>query len=232
MEDEREIYVGTSGWYYDWNPDLSLDWYVQESGLNAIELNASFYRFPFKNQIISWARKGRSLSWAVKVHRSVTHSHRFNEAAQGVWERFRDTFSPLDPLVRFYLFQAHPKVSDPDLLIRFAEMTGLGGRFALEIRNRELLTDDDACRELRNHLTLVSVDSPDVRNRVFPGETIYLRIHGRTGWYSHDYTGEELGGLAKLLLESGTGRIFVFFNNDHAMLSNARAMRELLEGPG
>jgi len=66
MKRQQEVRVGTSGWYYDWNPDLSLDWYVQNSGLNAIELNASFYRFPYKNQITSWARNGRSLSWAVK----------------------------------------------------------------------------------------------------------------------------------------------------------------------
>jgi len=167
-----------------------------------------------------------------KVHRSVTHSHRFNEKALDVWHRFQDAFSPLDPLVRFYLFQAHPRISDPDLLIRFAKEAGLGERFALEIRNRELLSDDDACRELHEHLTLVSVDSPDVRNRIFPGETIYLRVHGRTGWYSHDYMAEELGEMTGLLRESGTGRIFVFFNNDHAMLSNARTMRELLEGSG
>lgn len=229
MQRQQEIRVGTSGWYYDWNPDLSLDWYAQNSGLNAIELNASFYRFPYKNQITSWARKGRSLSWAVKVHRSVTHSHRFNEKAVDVWHRFQDAFSPLDPLVRFYLFQAHPRISDPGLLIRFAEEAGLGERFALEIRNRALLTDDDACRRLQEHLTLVSVDSPDVRNRIFPGETIYLRVHGRSGWYSHDYTAEELGEMAGLLRKSGTGRIYIFFNNDHAMLSNARAMRELLE---
>jgi uncharacterized protein YecE (DUF72 family) len=229
MQREQEIRVGTSGWYYDWNPDLSLDWYVENSGLNAIELNATFYRFPFKNQVMSWAKKGTSLCWAVKVNRSVTHSHRFNEAAMEVWHRFRDAFSPLDCLVRFYLFQAHPAISDPDLLIRFAKEAGLGERFALEIRNRELLSDDDLCWEMQKHLTLVSVDSPDVRNRIFPGKNIYLRVHGRTGWYHHDYMEEELGEMAGLLRKSRTGGIFVFFNNDHVMLTNARAMRTLLE---
>ncbi|MEM4061454.1 MAG: DUF72 domain-containing protein, partial [Desulfurococcaceae archaeon] len=28
-----EVYVGTSGWLYDWNEGASLDWYVEESGL-------------------------------------------------------------------------------------------------------------------------------------------------------------------------------------------------------
>ncbi|RLF12723.1 MAG: DUF72 domain-containing protein, partial [Thermoprotei archaeon] len=37
------VYIGTSGWLYDWNLDGSLDWYVKNSGLNAVELNASFY---------------------------------------------------------------------------------------------------------------------------------------------------------------------------------------------
>ena len=39
-----EIFVGTSGWLYDWNLGSSLDWYAEFSGLNAVELNASFYK--------------------------------------------------------------------------------------------------------------------------------------------------------------------------------------------
>ncbi|RLE90384.1 MAG: DUF72 domain-containing protein, partial [Thermoprotei archaeon] len=68
-----EIYVGTSGWMYDWNIGGNLDWYVKFSELNTVELNASFYRFPFRNQVRSWARKGSKLKWAIKVHRSITH---------------------------------------------------------------------------------------------------------------------------------------------------------------
>ncbi|MEM4503151.1 MAG: DUF72 domain-containing protein, partial [Ignisphaera sp.] len=52
-----EIFVGTSGWLYDWNIDGTLDWYLQNSRLNAVELNASFYRFPFRNQVSSWVKK-------------------------------------------------------------------------------------------------------------------------------------------------------------------------------
>jgi uncharacterized protein YecE (DUF72 family) len=25
-----ELYIGTSGWYYDWNGDKTLDWYIAE----------------------------------------------------------------------------------------------------------------------------------------------------------------------------------------------------------
>jgi len=58
-----EIFVGTSGWMYSWNKGGNFDWYIQNSNLNAVELNASFYRFPFPNQIIGWSKKGRNLRW-------------------------------------------------------------------------------------------------------------------------------------------------------------------------
>lgn len=225
-----EIFVGTSGWAYDWNEGGNLDWYVSHSGLDAVELNASFYRFPYKNQIIGWSRKGRALAWAVKVHRGVTHTHRFSAGALETWERFRDAFLPLDPMVEFYLFQAHPRFTDADKVIEFAACCGLGRRFALEIRNPTLLTDDSACRRLGEHVTLVSVDSPAARNRIFGGETVYLRMHGRTGWYSHDYSRGELEETARVILEQSPERVFVFFNNDHSMLKNGRMMREILEG--
>lgn len=223
-----EAFVGTSGWYYSWNEGLSLDWYLEHSHLNAVELNASFYRFPFPNQVLSWARKGKDLRWSVKVHRFVTHSHRFSEGALDVWERFRTLFSPLDPFVDFYLFQAPPNFRNTGRVLDFAERTHIGERFALEIRNRDLLGDDEACRTLRERVTLVSVDSPDFSGRIFAGKIIYLRLHGRTGWYSHDYSREELGDLAGQVRSHRPGKAYAFFNNDSSMLGNARTMRELL----
>jgi len=74
-----KIYVGTSGWMYPWNKGRSLDWYVKESGLNSVELNSSFYRFPYKNQIKSWIDKGSAIKWSIKVHKSISHTHRLNK---------------------------------------------------------------------------------------------------------------------------------------------------------
>lgn len=225
---DPKVFVGTSGWYYGWNPDRTLDWYLARSGLNAIELNASFYRFPWKNQILSWARKGTSLSWAVKVNRSVTHTHQFNERGFEIWKQFHDAFAPLDRYVRFYLFQAPPRFTNLERAIRFANLAGLGSRFALEIRNASLLAEDRAFQDLCEHLVPVSVDSPDITNRIFPGEVIYLRMHGRTGWYNHFYTEDELRETVRLILDKKPGEIYIFFNNDHAMLENAKKMLNLL----
>ncbi|MEM2841617.1 MAG: DUF72 domain-containing protein, partial [Candidatus Bathyarchaeia archaeon] len=85
-----ECYVGTSGWFYSWNEEGSLDWYVANSGLNAVELNTSFYRFPYPNMVKSWASKGKDLRWAVKVNRLITHTFKFNDRALQSWMKFQN----------------------------------------------------------------------------------------------------------------------------------------------
>ncbi|CVK34706.1 protein of unknown function [Methanoculleus bourgensis] len=144
-----EVHVGTSGWAYAWNRGGSLAWFAERSGLDAIELNASFYGFPSEKSVLSWADAGSGLRWSVKVNRSVTHRHRFNEKAVGVWERFRERFLPLDDLIDFYLFQAPPAFRDVDRILAFAGATGLGERCTVEIRNPVVLGDDEACRRLQ-----------------------------------------------------------------------------------
>ena len=103
-----KIFVGTSGWTYEWNSEGTLSWYVENSGLNCVELNASFYRFPFPSQVKSWALKGCGLRWIVKVNQLITHRFKLNEKALGLWGRFKELFDPLDKFVDFYLFQLPP----------------------------------------------------------------------------------------------------------------------------
>ena len=227
-----EVHVGTSGWAYAWNRGGSLAWFAEHSGLDAIELNASFYGFPSEKSVLSWADTGSGLRWSVKVNRSVTHRHRFNEKAVAVWERFRERFLPLDDLIDFYLFQAPPAFQDVDRILAFAGATGLGERCAVEIRNPGVLGDDETCRRLQEAVVLVSVDSPNFRERVFPAGVVYLRVHGREDWYRHDYTDAELAGIRDKIAAIAPERVYIFFNNNHAMLKNARVMTRLFEqGP-
>lgn len=223
-----ELYVGTSGWSYDWNRGKSLGWFADQSGLNAVELNGSFYRFPSESTVSGWRETGAALRWSVKVHRGVTHHHLFDEEAFSIWERFHERFSALDDRVAFYLFQAPPSYADADRLAEFADRVDIGKRCALEIRDPETFGDDEACRMLQSHATLVSVDSPDFRMRIFPGETVYLRMHGRGDrWYEYRYSDDELHSILQVLESAGPDEAYVFFNNDHAMLENARRLLEL-----
>jgi uncharacterized protein YecE (DUF72 family) len=230
-----EVYVGTSGWYYPWNEGGSLDWYVAHSGLNAIELNSSFYRFPYPNVVNSWARKGRDLRWSVKVNRLITHTLKFSDRAVEVWERFHSLFKPLDHITDFYLFQLPPSTSPRScgLIEGFIERTELNGRFALEARNIEWYEAEWAEWASSLGITLVSVDSPEFPLEVYnTSGSVYLRMHGRTEWYSHHYSDEELREVMKRIFNSKPDKAFIFFNNDHDMLVNSRKMLELSKGLG
>lgn len=227
------VFVGTSGWFYEWNEERTLDWYIADSGLNAVELNASFYRFPFPNMVRSWANKGKKLAWAVKVNRTVTHTHRFNAGALAPWKRFRRLFEPLDSQIHFYLFQLHPMIAfgQAERVERFARATELGSRFALEPRHESWFRAGAADWACELGLTLVAVDSPSLARTVAnTSGSVYVRMHGRTGWYHHDYTAGELRGVAVKVRNAKPDAAYVFFNNDSNMLPNARAMYRIAAG--
>ncbi len=233
-----KIYVGTSGWMYGWNKEGSFDWYVDNSGLNAVELNASFYRFPFRNQVKAWGRKSKNLRWAVKVHRSITHFFKFSLKSFARWEYMQELFSPLDDLVDFYLFQLPPFFTPEKrkAIEKFIEFTNLGKRFALEPRDSSWWSNENIewAKELK--ITWVSVDAPYLPREIVTIEgRVYLRMHGRTDWYSHYYTDDELIEIYEKILSTHAEKVYIFFNNNHAMLENAQRMfllfkRRLNEG--
>ncbi|MGC8812567.1 MAG: DUF72 domain-containing protein [Candidatus Aenigmatarchaeota archaeon] len=235
MEDADKIFVGTSGWFYEWNPELKFDWYVKNSGLNAIELNASFYRFPFPNQVKSWAEKTQEINpelrWAIKVNRAITHTFKFNQRAFELWKRFERLFKPLENNVEFYLFQLPPSLTSKfsSKLEDFIEKTGLKEKFALEVRNLGWFKEEWVEWARKLGITWVSVDSPSFPLEVYSSNKIvYQRMHGRTAWYSHYYTDEELEEVKEKILKLNPEKVYVFFNNNHAMLENAQRMLELL----
>lgn len=231
-----KVFVGTSGWVYNWNEEGSLDWYLKNSGLNSVELNMSFYRFPFPNQVKGWLSKTRKLKpdlrWSIKVNRLITHIFKFNEKAFRLWENFHQLFRPLEKNIDFYLFQLPPSLSFSSFprLESFIKDTRLKEKFALEVRNKDWFKEKclEWAKKLR--ITWVSVDSPDFPLEVYStNKIVYERMHGRTFWYSHYYTDEELREVKEKILKIKPKRVYVFFNNNHAMLENARRMLNLLK---
>jgi len=228
-----KIYIGTSGWLYDWNEGASLDWYIEESGLNSVELNASFYRFPFRNQVKSWARKGRVLRWSIKVHRSITHTRKMSEKALEIWTKFYDLFRVMDDIVDFYLFQLPPnytcKKENLERIELFNSTTKLGNRLAVEFRHESCFNNDITKWAEKTGVTVVSIDAPIAHWITSSSNTVYLRMHGREVWYGYEYSEREIEEVAREIIELKPERVYVFFNNNHWMLENARYMKRVLE---
>ncbi len=231
----EQLFVGTSGWVYSWNRGQSLDWYIRESGLNSVELNASFYRFPFGSQVYSWSRKTpRGFRWVVKVNRMVTHVYRMGFKAVSVFNRFASLFKPLEGSIDYYLFQLPPFVEPSQNIVRnierFFAKTGVAEKAAVEWRNSKWFSGEWEEWASSRGLTIVSLDSPDLPRHVFNTTgTVYLRMHGRSSWYSHNYTFEELEEVVRNLLVTKPKRIFIFLNNNHYMLNNARMILKMLK---
>ena len=233
MNRKKNIFIGTSGWYYPWNEGKSLDWYAKYTGLNAIELNASFYRFPFPSYIKGWANKGKSLKWSIKVNRRITHIYRFNEQSYPLFEKFLALFEPLEKYIEFYLFQVPPKfgIKNKKNIEEFQKRFNLGYKFALEPRNKEWFSED-TLRWLKSlEITIVSIDAPKFPENIFiTGRYIYLRMHGKKQWYNYNYSKDELISVKNKIEKLKPHSTFIFFNNNHNMLENARAMRDIMEG--
>lgn len=227
-----KTYIGTSGWNYpSWNPDASLEWYAKESGLNAIELNFSFYKFPSEKAVKKWAKKGKKLRWVIKVNRVITHTFKFNERAWKRWLQFKKIFKALDKNIDFYLFQLPPILTpnQADRIAKFAKRTKLGKRFALEPRNEKWFDAKWIAWAKKNKITWVSIDAPKFSCDVYNTTgLVYERIHGRTAWYSHHYTNSELKEIARKIKKVKPRKAYVFLNNNSGMLRDARKIKKIL----
>jgi uncharacterized protein YecE (DUF72 family) len=222
------VYVGTSGWSYDWNIGNSLEWYIQESTLNAMELNMSYYRFPYPNMVKSWAKKGSDLAWIVKVHRSITHYRKLQKGCYDIFQRFKKLFFPLKNSIHYYLLQLPPSFNDLDVVEHFIASFG-SEQLAIEFRSQHFFSENIKRWAKNLGVLLVSIDAPKLPQTIMSDKIIYERIHGRTGWYSHDYQLEELKEIKERMLKSHPKKVYVFFNNNHAMLQNAERMYSLLQ---
>ncbi len=230
-----KIFVGTSGWYYDWNTDLTLDWYIEHSGLNAIELNASFYRFPFPNQVKSWTKKGKPLHWVIKVNRLITHRMRFSEKAFATWQKFLRLFASMDNYIDYFLFQLPPSITPKaqDTIASFLKKAKIAKKCAFEARNEKWFTTEMVQWAQALGITWVSIDAPEFTRDIFKTtKNVYVRVHGRTAWYHHNYNSRELKDIARRIVAVKPNRIYIFFNNNHSMLKNAQAMQEILHTVG
>lgn len=226
-----EIYVGTSGWMYSWNKEGNFKWYVENSNLNAVELNASFYRFPFPNQIAGWSKRSKNLRWSIKVNRLITHKYRLKDEAIDSFNRFQELFKPMEDIIDFYLFQLPPsfKLNNEKELLKFFDKVDRK-KIILEFRNRDWFNMELEAWGEKNKLNICSVDSPEIKNKIIKtNEIIYIRFHGRETWYMYDYSEEELLEIVKIIKDKNPKKVYAFFNNNHSMLKNAQMFFNLLK---
>lgn len=177
------------------------------------------------------------LKWSIKVNQVITHRFKLHEKALDIFRKFRRLFEPMEKkgLIEFYLFQMPPSFRPTSRNIMkiksFAEQVELGEKLAIEFRHIDWFNEKWVKWISKLGLTFVSVDAPGLESKIFKSSSrIYLRLHGRTEWYSHLYTKEELDELLdKILGTIDEGEVYVFLNNNHGMLPTGKLLIDLIK---
>ena len=238
------IRIGCSGWSYDhwvglfYPEDMSRrDYFSHYSKyFDTVEINSTFYRLPFRNFVLGWARRApQGFLYAIKVNRKVTHIKKLR-GAEGDLANFLERLDPLKKkgLLGPLLIQLPPGLHlDVNLLECFLNSLPNGYRFTIEFRHKSWLIDDVYRLLERYDVAFCIVSSPKIPVIVrVTTDFSYIRMHGRKRWYDYFYTDEELRCWADVV--SGIhkeGRdVFMYFNNDPNAyaVQNALRIKELL----
>lgn len=171
-----EVYVGCAKWnradlkgFYPRGTKDELSYYSRQ--FNSIELNATFYNSPSKEQVITWKDKTPpNFKFFPKLPQSISHYSRLLNCDEKV-TAFVDSTVLFEDKLGMAFLQMHDnyKPKDFDRLASFLENFPKGYPLALEVRNKEWFATPEIARELhktmrQNSITNILVDTAGRRD--------------------------------------------------------------------
>jgi uncharacterized protein YecE (DUF72 family) len=244
-ESRAGVRVGCSGWFYwHWRQCFyppgspTKEWFdFYASQFKTVELNAPFYSWPTAGTVQTWGTQPgrRKFSYTIKVCELITHEKRF-AGTKTLVKDFYHIAHLLGPRLDCFLFQCPPSFHySPAALKRIVTQLDPRHRSVVEFRHRSWWTQRvyDALRDAG--LIFCSCSGPRLPDElVKTTDDLYLRFHGLTKWYRHDYTKDELAVWVKRIKESGAKRVWAYFNNDRDgyAIKNARELMRQLKRAG
>jgi len=242
-DDEKtfKFYVGCSGWFYwHWRgsfypADLSThQWFARYAkSFKTVELNAPFYSWPTVATVESWMRQAgrRRFVFTVKVCELITHLKRF----AGTKTLVRDFGLIADLLgtrMGCFLFQLPPSFHyTPARLRRILDQLDHRRRNVVEFRHKSWWNEAVYEAFRKTGTIFCSCSAPRLPDElIMTADDIYIRFHGTTKWYFHDYTSAELAVWAQRIDQSGARTVWAYFNNDRNgyAIKNARLLSRLM----
>jgi uncharacterized protein YecE (DUF72 family) len=235
-------FVGCSGWFYwHWRDcfyppgspsNVWFDHYASQ--FRTVELNAPFYGWPTVNTVKTWLRQAgrRKFVYTVKVSELITHVKRF-VGTKTLVRDFGHIADLLGDRMGCFLFQLPPSYRyAPARLKTILSQLDPARRNVVEFRHKSWWNQRvyDAFRDAG--AIFCSCSGPRLPDElVKTADDIYLRFHGTTRWYRHDYTTEELAVWAERIRASGAKRVWAYFNNDREgfAIKNARELIRMLK---
>jgi uncharacterized protein YecE (DUF72 family) len=234
--DLPQINVGCSGWFYwHWRGGFygadmpTSNWFVHYTHhFRTVELNAPFYSWPTPATVCGWRRQAgrRKFVYSVKVSELITHVKRFIGTHTLIGD-FAHIADLLGPRMGCFLFQLPPSFHfSNSRLERIITQLDSARRNVVEFRHRGWW-DERVFDAFRSGPRL-----PDELVRT--ANEIYVRFHGVSQWYRHNYSPAELDVWAEKIRKSGARRVWAYFNNDRNgyAVKNSRALLRRLRVSG
>lgn len=236
-----QIQVGCSGWFYShWRgvfyPPQEVttkNWFGYYANVfRTVELNAPFYRWPKPPTVRRWQRDAPpGFIYSVKVNQEITHERRMVRTGKQV-KSYYEIASVLAEKMGCFLFQFPPSFHySAAALQRIVTQLDPAQRNVVEFRHRSWWREPVYRALSARGITFCAVSAPRLPE-TFPTRQrlLYVRFSGRTRWYRHDYSREELAVWAERIRSSGAQEAWIYFNNDrqgHA-IKNALVLRRML----
>jgi uncharacterized protein YecE (DUF72 family) len=238
-------FVGCSGWFYwHWRdrfypPGLAGSRWFQHyaSTFRTVELNAPFYAWPKVQSVRNWRKQvaRRKFLYTIKANDLITHVKRFTRTAELVKD-FSHVADLLGPHMGCFLFQLPPSFRySPAALRRVLRQLDPSRRNVVEFRHKSWWNEKVYAAFREAGAIFCCVSGPRLPDElVKTADDVYVRFHGTTRWYRHDYTSEELAAWALKIRESRARRAWVYFNNDRECyaIKNAKELIRQLKRLG
>ncbi len=149
------IYVGCAKWnktdlknFYPRCTKDELTYYSTQ--FNSIELNATFYNMPSRQQVITWKNKTpENFRFFPKITQSISHMRRLNDV-QALTTEYCDNISNFEDRLGMVFLQLHDnfKYKNYDRLVSFIESFPKAIPLAVELRNTEWFNDKAISEEV------------------------------------------------------------------------------------
>jgi uncharacterized protein YecE (DUF72 family) len=236
------INVGCSGWFYwHWRGEFydtdlhTSDWFAHYADhFKTVELNAPFYSWPTVGTVHSWLRQAgrKNFIYTVKASELITHVKRFT-GTKTLIRDFGYIAELLGSRMGCFLFQLPPSFHYSRARLRqIVSQLDPTRRNVVEFRHRSWWNEEVFTAFRQNGTIFCSCSGPGLPNEIVKtAEEIYIRFHGVTRWYRHDYSADELATWVEKIKASGANRIWAYFNNDRDgnSIKNARTLRRQLQ---
>jgi uncharacterized protein YecE (DUF72 family) len=235
------VHVGCSGWFYShWrgifyppNEPTTKSWFGYYANVfETVELNAPFYRWPTPATVRRWRRDAPpGFIYTVKVNQEITHERRLVRTQRRVQE-FCALADILGEKMGCFLFQFPPSYHYSSSRLKSIVMQlSPVPRAVVEFRHRSWWRPAVYRALVERGITFCAVSAPRLPEDFPPGQKlVYVRFSGKTRWYRHNYSRDELEEWVRRIRASAAEEVWVYFNNDRQgfAIANALALRRLL----